>query len=847
MDKPLPRQRTTSSICSDMTAARPPRPPAFRRANSAQPAARQLPLSGSPPPPPGPPPATVAQGERSSSSSKRRGAERRACSLPPLAASREHSADLDPLRGSEKVRSPPAQARPLQPRQREAKSPRADARPLQPRQREAGKPMASAPPRELSAPSAKPARRSTSASAGNTTAGSSGGSAHKAAGNATAGTSAGGPQSRFAAELLEWKRRRGVAADAHVFSITGAFPHIRNALLERGWVENEDKSSRIWELRYALWQRDIGELSELDDSQVVNYFARNSELTSKAGLCNNLYSSCMPDRVNVDSFYPRCYDLSNQNQVEWFVEDFKLTTCFCMLRRFVADGGRTSEGGAANGFPRAVVSAALAVCTRRSLSVDSLLDEAPQAPVSEAEWHELEAWSLKKPGHRLKPRKQRGAPAQQAAATAGPATAVGSSAPVGASAARGDDEVASEASDDGAADAAPARDGSVRCPEDEALFQAAHQVLEDLRPQLPQAGLDGFQNIWVLKPAGKSRGRGIQLSARLDNILDVGVGRGAEARWIAQKYIENPMIINSKKFDIRQWVVVTRLNPLAVWFYEDCYLRFSFADYDPKRLKNKYAHLTNNSISKHAEDFDERSDETMIDSTEFQEYLAGLKFERDGRVIEDPWLEVVQPKMKQIVLWSLESTQDAIVPRTSSFELFGYDFMVSEDLDVWLIEVNSSPDLSYSTSTTRTLVKAMLDDLVRVLVDVEKFGVRPDRPKKKWGSCRLNSGRYSLLEPARRRRSEKYGRVRKDAGGLAIHGSGLKLRRPKKGECPRGTDCEEDPRFDALALLAAAEEASPHAPGHNSTGGGGAAAAGSPVHSEAEESEASSGAGKERE
>merc|ERR1712110_951116 len=139
-------------------------------------------------------------------------------------------------------------------------------------------------------------------------------------------------------------------------------------------------------------------------------------------------------------------------------------------------------------------------------------------------------------------------------------------------------------------------------------------AVERLRAKLPQFDLDGLQNIWVLKPAGKSRGRGIQLSARLEKILEVGVGRGAEARWIVQKYIEDPLIIRGKKFDMRQWVVVTRLNPLAVWFYEDCYLRFSFADYNPDELKNKFSHLTNNSISKHAEDFEDQKDDTMWSS-----------------------------------------------------------------------------------------------------------------------------------------------------------------------------------------------------------------------------------------
>jgi len=55
-----------------------------------------------------------------------------------------------------------------------------------------------------------------------------------------------------------------------------------------------------------------------------------------------------------------------------------------------------------------------------------------------------------------------------------------------------------------------------------------------------------------------------------------------ESQWIAQKYIENPLIIERRKFDIRQWVIATNFNPLTVWFYDECYIRFSAADYDAK-------------------------------------------------------------------------------------------------------------------------------------------------------------------------------------------------------------------------------------------------------------------------
>jgi len=74
--------------------------------------------------------------------------------------------------------------------------------------------------------------------------------------------------------------------------------------------------------------------------------------------------------------------------------------------------------------------------------------------------------------------------------------------------------------------------------------------------------------------------------------------------WIAQKYIENPFIVLKRKFDIRQWVLVTDFNPLTIWMYEECYVRFSAIDYDPKQVQNKFIHLTNNSIGAYYKDFD---------------------------------------------------------------------------------------------------------------------------------------------------------------------------------------------------------------------------------------------------
>merc|ERR1719421_1470837 len=143
--------------------------------------------------------------------------------------------------------------------------------------------------------------------------------------------------------------------------------------------------------------------------------------------------------------------------------------------------------------------------------------------------------------------------------------------------------------------------------------------------------------------------------------------------------------------------------------------------------------------------------------------------------------------------------------------------MVSDDLQVWLIEVNSSPDCSYSTSTTKQLVKTMLPDMMKVVIDAEKFGVQPHRPKRKWDKLKVDTGRFELLEPERRRREEKFGKLRKSkgAGTLTIQGSPIAPCKPLKtrGDCPSGPEASAGPLVQDAAAVWDALEAEAQAEG----------------------------------
>ena len=89
-------------------------------------------------------------------------------------------------------------------------------------------------------------------------------------------------------------------------------------------------------------------------------------------------------------------------------------------------------------------------------------------------------------------------------------------------------------------------------------------------------------------------------------------------------------MINRRKFDIRQWVLVTDWNPLTVWAYDQSYIRLAALDYDPNN-NDKNIHLTNNAVVKeylmeqYGDEYDSEDEEQEFDnimsSGEFSAYL----------------------------------------------------------------------------------------------------------------------------------------------------------------------------------------------------------------------------------
>ncbi|CAM9140398.1 unnamed protein product [Ectocarpus fasciculatus] len=267
--------------------------------------------------------------------------------------------------------------------------------------------------------------------------------------------------------------------------------------------------------------------------------------------------------------------------------------------------------------------------------------------------------------------------------------------------------------------------GGAMLQEVEAVLEARKRAFRAAMASRSQFDLNGdfCQNMWIVKPAAKSRGRGIECFTELDRLLSYTESKQPQAvsQWVVHKYIENPLIIARRKFDMRQWVLVTDWNPLTVWFYDRCYVRFGVEEYTTSgsNIGNNFVHLVNNSICKKSDNFGKVSvtdngievHEHMWSNEVFTAYV-------DEVAGEGCWKKRMQPRMEQIVTWSLLCAQDLVEHRKKSWELYGYDFMVDDQYKPWLIEINSSPACDYSTKVTEQYVQAALTDLLKVTIDL---------------------------------------------------------------------------------------------------------------------------------
>ncbi|TMW58367.1 hypothetical protein Poli38472_009926 [Pythium oligandrum] len=568
-----------------------------------------------------------------------------------------------------------------------------------------------------------------------------------------------------ARDFASWRKRYGVRSDQKVFCMTGWYPVIREELEKRGWFFNQERNSPFFDLKWSLKSDDLKGI-KLEKHQYVNHFFQNTAITTKVGLLHNLRNLSWHQSVDIDTVFPRAYDLNEPRDMDDFVMDFRYSFAEGVLKEVAKRllHHQTQKSSSSIRLNEAFIDVLRSVARKKlrykrvlgshdegeddlgfvdalEESVDEMVTAGMDDLVTELEWEVLTRCQLDAPGAfraSLAYKKRTVVDDKTDLDGAGPPMSNGVDTVQSALEKKQQRQLEKMRMD--AFQREKTRLGSLLSrvtPLSKQTTDELVQLTSTLAKVCPQFHLNGggdlqstdpenkSRNVWIVKPAGMSRGRGIRVFNNLEALLEYAdVENHKECQWVAQKYIENPLLICKRKFDIRQWVLVTDWDPLTVWFYDDCYLRFSSEEYSMDDLGDQYVHLTNNSIQKYSDKFNDvyttedgamHVEGNMWHSDDFQQYI------RDTLGRGDVFNRDMQPRMKQIVVQSLQCVQDMVQHRKNCCELYGYDFMVDETLRPWLIEVNSSPACDYSTPTAKRYVETGLAGIVKVIVDHREF------------------------------------------------------------------------------------------------------------------------------
>eukprot|EP00742_Colponemidia_sp_Colp-10_P008016 GILJ01008648.1.p1 GENE.GILJ01008648.1~~GILJ01008648.1.p1 ORF type:complete len:946 (-),score=133.22 GILJ01008648.1:104-2941(-) len=264
-------------------------------------------------------------------------------------------------------------------------------------------------------------------------------------------------------------------------------------------------------------------------------------------------------------------------------------------------------------------------------------------------------------------------------------------------------------------------------------------------------------NLWIVKPAeNTNRGTGIEVTADKERVKAI-VNGSHKYSYIVQKYLEKPLLIHKRKFDIRSYVLVTNTTGrLTAYLYKDGYLRTSVKEFSLNNVSNRLIHLTNDAVQKKSDQYGKFEPGNKMSYAEFQRYLDSHHGSSNIMVERD-----ILPKMKELVLHSIKATAAYLDPchRKYCFEIFGYDFMIDSDFKPWLIEVNTNPCLELASPYLSYLIPLMLEHAIRIAVDPLFPAPESSRRSRQAPASDSTENRFELIY------DEPYTVPKKDGGG----------------------------------------------------------------------------------
>jgi tubulin polyglutamylase TTLL6/13 len=278
---------------------------------------------------------------------------------------------------------------------------------------------------------------------------------------------------------------------------------------------------------------------------------------------------------------------------------------------------------------------------------------------------------------------------------------------------------------------------------------------------------------FIVKPEASCQGRGIFLTRRLEDV-------SRDERYVAQRYMHRPFLIDGLKFDLRIYVLVAGCDPMRIYLHKEGLARFATEPYSPPvstNLGDPCMHLTNYAVNKLNPNFVFNEDVKAADVGHKRSLTSTLKMLQDeGRDVEALWkqigriivktLLVAQPTLSHVY----RSCQPDDHTNSMCFEILGFDIILDHKLKPHVLEVNQSPSFTTDSPMDLAIKTAVIGEAVKLMNVTPKLRVKYFTKKRAELQQRAVNGRTRETKEAREANTRKAQRKRDKYEDLNLGG-----------------------------------------------------------------------------
>ncbi|CAI6358011.1 unnamed protein product [Macrosiphum euphorbiae] len=244
-------------------------------------------------------------------------------------------------------------------------------------------------------------------------------------------------------------------------------------------------------------------------------------------------------------------------------------------------------------------------------------------------------------------------------------------------------------------------------------FMPTSYILPQEARILRQVWEKNDEDKWIIKPPASARGSGIRVISKWAQIPK-------KIPLVVQRYIDNPYLINDTKFDLRLYILITSINPLRLYLYDNGLVRFASVKYssDLTTISDRYMHLTNYSINRLSSQYTENEDADACQGHKWTLRSLWTYMEKERKIdVKKLWKSLEDLVVKTVISGESPMSQmcsSNLSNRYNAYELFGIDVLFDEYLKPWILEVNISPSLHSSSPLDLAVKGPLVKDLMNM-------------------------------------------------------------------------------------------------------------------------------------